>query len=413
MKLAKPKFERPAQLTLVLLRKTPWLALLLAAAVQAQEFDKPGFWNRAYSIPHHYVVTTITLDVRDGGAAVKQVAQAVSAAGGRQATYSGSMGVGLAGGRQFSWPPPNQSMWELPSGQAEKAVAAIAALGSKPRIKRDELGKPTEFADLDLKKSGLSLEAARVRRHLSELPGAVGLLDAQFTALEPLIARHERAKAWTLVQVILATPKLDPVYLKSYLNPTSSFVPLDAEAMPDLLDPDNAYLGRWRRTGYADTCAGRPSPLQADFLEEDPVKAAELLERASALLTGHGAVRVDIKCMPDSVNGIHYDDIVSRTGFLIEPDELEALKPKLDGLGRLIVWESYARKFWVDFHENAAVRLGVLTAELRDKRAVLEQMPMTRGLMADEIRRLTPYAERLKNAGSKVFFEVIVVRKKG
>lgn len=391
------------------------LALLLAAGAQAQDFDKPGFWNRPYPIPHHYVSTTVTLDVRDGEAASKAVAKAVEAAGGRSAAYSGSMGVGLAGGKQFSWPPPNQTMWELPADRAEKGVAAIAALAAKPRIKREVLGNPSEFADLELKKRVLEMESGRLRDHMAQLPAAVGLLDAQFAALEPLIARHERAKSWTLVQVILATPKLDPAYLKSYLNPSSSFVPEAADMRPALLplDPDNAYLGRWKRTGYADTCAGRPSPLQADFLEEDPAKAAQLLARATALLTQHGASRVDIKCMPDSVNGIHYEDIVSRTGFLIEPGDLEAVKPLLEGLGRLIVWEPHARKFWVDFHEDAAARLGLLTAELRDKSAILSEMPMTRGLMADEVRRLTPYAERLKNAGSKVFFEVIVVRKKG
>jgi hypothetical protein len=67
----------------------------------------------------------------------------------------------------------------------------------------------------------------------------------------------------------------------------------------------------------------------------------------------------------------------------------------------------------VHSHVDAAARLALLATERKDRRLDLAKMPMTRSLINDEIRRLTPYAERLKRAGSKVFLEIIVVKKKG
>lgn len=383
--------------------------LFLSGVSRAQpDYEKPGFWNRVYKIPQHFETYRLRLTVPDARAAARELQRFMAQQHASPAPVH-PLAISWTGG-QAHWPTPSQFLWDASTGDASGIVAELGHLGAVSQVRHD-VAVFGDLSDLSAKEAGLENAAALLKDKVEQFPATTRLIDAEAVALQPHLEDYRWALGHSLIYVTLvdSTTKLAAI-------PEPSNIAIEFDHRPtgaiNLLDPIAYYTGHWARSGIGDPCRGKPHPIQVD-LQAEPGSASQIEQKAEKVLFAHGAARTETKCMPDAVNGIHYDDIISRTGFWMTRKQLAEARPELSTVSHLILWEDKGYEMWTQVYASAAERHERLTKELREHSAFFKKNPLLRSLVQDEIQRLSAPAKIHKETEPMAFVEIILLKKAG
>lgn len=360
-----------------------------------RDTGREGYWSKSYAIPHRYRIYAARLAVNDARAAAAALSEWMTGLGAERAKVVGATIGSSAFTGQVTWPTANQLLWDLPPEAAARASKRLARFG---RVESFEIRGPDPipgYEDLYFKKQALEAEAARAGDALKGLPGASGLLQVQLKALGELIARHESAKARSVVYVTLVEPNADE---KRLLDPGD----LDNQFRQWPQPPDDATF--WTRRGMRDNCQGTPQPVQAAVQAEDVPAAQAALRR---LIEKRGGATRSIHCMPEHVWGL--DGGGARFAYEAPAGQLEAIKRDLLKAWPGSAWEDKSARAWRKDYADAAEKVRILDGELRDGAGVLSGMPVLRSLVAAEDARLAPAARKSREAEKTEILDVFVV----
>lgn len=374
-----------------------------------RDFDRPGFWNKVYLIPGHREGYKIRLKVASAPVSALELRRFMERHHATPALVHAAGMIGWSGTRgsgQTIWPRPNDFFWEASTAEAAGIVSELSGLGEVLSSRHVDNPVPN-LPELAVKRDGLENAAALLSDKIRQLPATVGLLDAERTAIRPYLDDAAWAPSHSLIYVVLLDSTTSK-YPDPDVEPVSSQLPLDRHPSGalNLLDPAGEYTLLWARLGIGDSCHGKPQPIQID-LEEGP----GVQKKSESILLAHGAVRDGTKCMPDIVNGIHYADILSRTGYQMTLKQLDAARPEVTKVSRLVRWEDANYQNWEKTYASVAERREKLRKELSDNTDLFEEAPVLRSLVRDEITRLSAPAKVYESTKKMAFVEIIVLKK--
>lgn len=333
---------------------------LVAASASAAGIDisAPGFWNKSYAIPHTYCERHIRVEAERPEKLVEAAAPCAFSV----------IGGGLI------------SDCTLSREESDRVVAELRRLGTLLEYSQN-CGPAPAYEELYYKRDNLRREWAELGLSSAAAPAIGGLLEAQFSTLDQLIAAREAALQ-AVMSIVLSGPE----------------AAADGDTAP--------YAGRFRRASsikvahkigdrralapQARSWARRTSPvceqLDAIIVEYETADSPEDSHRIDAARRlGEAYTDPDCARLRDAA--------LTAAIFSTRPDT--EIRRRLMGLPGLRSWRVDARSGGGNLVPDDR-RFDDLSAERSALSGALSRAPHVLGLVDAEIERVRANAERLR-----------------
>jgi hypothetical protein len=382
-------------------------ALLLSLptlATAAEPSTSTAYWSKTYSIPEAYKRYSIGFETPNPERLRKLSETLLEGMGAVRVEPPRSLRA--QGSVSGYWPEPSQGLWKVASSSAAAAVAALRSLPGMYLYEQE--GEVEPHPELYDKRDGLRTEIASLGPVLDGLPATRGLLEAELTTLQRLIAIHEHAASGGYILLTVDGDRRTPaVFTRIGGGPlaaaSSLYMPSDPRVAVVRLSSGPAAAGlQWTRDAPSSCGPVGLRLIAVSFA--DRARGAELIQREMKRRGGNQTLpscrAPGLPARGDfEVGEPVYIEFPSRSNF-------EKFSRRISELGPLVRWEDAdASPF-----RSAQRRRALLRDEL--KSGALARAPMIQSLVEAEAERLAPFSDKYDEFLSHPTVEVIPVAPK-
>lgn len=435
-----------------------WVQLLCAGAFAspAKTSDSPrrtsalscsttAYWMRPYHAPQRADHILVIFKTRNPRITRKRIEAIFKRQNGRKVTEFRTEGsvvhervinrrVPGPGQARYQWgditirlrkgvTPADQDIWEVDKTNALQLSRILRKQKGLLRFKRQGCWPPDDSEQYK-KMDGLEAEAKMARSELSGMPATVGLVQAEFAAIEQFLRNHQSACSVTDFFIVFGgqkrtmTPLFSHDFSRRPKRPISGYHKKYPYAhyftAPSVLIPtppgSTFSPSFWSRAAinpnmpdYATARISVPNLGKANIAVS---KAARELS-ATELSNGE----------PFIMQAVYSDQLGQSSRFQMPaPSSVEKFRRQLVNIGNLISWNQFLQTGlqggWQQYACGpcvAAKKVNLLQLELKSRRKVLARLPMIAGLVRAEIARLEPYANQYANAIARPTVQVSII----